>query len=135
MNLSRKTHLLQDSFSLLSSDKKGSNLTITKVKYEDAGHYVCQLGTNANCQLISCPIVYFDVKVDEASKIERSPKDKLQTATKGENITFSCDPRGDMELKVTWTRLDKTLPDGNNETENTQLMFVSLYQPVTKCQL
>ena len=122
--MSRKTRLLQDSFSLLSSDKKGSNLTITKVKYEDAGHYVCQLGTNANCQSISCPIVYFDVKVDEASKIERSPKDKLQTATKGENITFSCNPTGGMEAKVTWTRdlrHKQKFPDGNSTIESTEI--------------
>ena len=71
----------------------------------------------------------------EPAIIKRSPKNGHQKATKGENITFSCDPTGDMELKVTWTRLDKTLPDGNNETENTQLMFVSLHQPMTKNQL
>ena len=75
------------------------------------------------------------VKVKEPAIIKRSPKNGHQKATKGENITFSCDPTGDMELKVTWTRLDKTLPDGNNETENTQLMFVLLHQPMTKNQL
>jgi hypothetical protein len=75
------------------------------------------------------------VKVKEPAIIKRSPKNGHQKANKGENITFSCDPRGDMELKVTWTRLDKTLPDGNNETENTQLMFVLLHQPMTKTQL
>ena len=124
MNLSTKTRLLQDSFLLLSSDKKGSNLTITKAKYEDAGHYVCQLGTNANCQSISCPIVYFDVKVDEASKIERFPKDTTQKATKGEDITFSCNPVGDLEAKVTWTRdlrHKQKFPDGNSTIESTEI--------------
>ena len=109
---------------MLSSDKNGSKLIISNAKYGDAGHYVCQLGTNANCQSHHCPIVYFDVKVDEASKIERIPENTTQIATKGENITFSCNPIGDLEAKVTWTRdlrHNQKFPDGNYAIESTEI--------------
>ena len=84
--------------------EKGSELIIANAKYGDAGHYICQLGTNANCQSHFCPYVYFDVTVNEASKLKISPENTWQNATKGDNFTFSCDPTGDMELKVTWKR-------------------------------
>ena len=106
--------------------KKGSKLIIANAKYGDAGHYVCQLGTNDNCQSHVCPIVYFDVKVNKASKIKRSPKNRTQIATKGDDITFSCDPMGDMELKVTWTRslsttVQQKFPDGDYTIESTEI--------------
>ena len=112
---------------MLSSDKKGSKLIIANAKYGDAGHYVCQLGTNANCQSHFCPIVYFVVTVEEASKIQRSPENRLQKATKGDNITFSCNVIGDSEAKVTWTRygtnVKQKFPDGNYTIESTEIIL------------
>ena len=62
--------------------------------------------------------------MNEPSIIQRSPKEIRHTPTKGDNITFSCDPRGNPEAKVTWTRyksVRRTFSNGNDTIEGTEI--------------
>ena len=62
--------------------------------------------------------------MDEASKIKTIPEDRRQKATQGDNITFSCNPIGNPEAKVTWTRdlrHKQKFPDGSDTIESTEI--------------
>ena len=59
--------------------------------------------------------------MDEASKIKRIPIDTIQKATKGDDITFSCNPIRNPEAKVTWTRHKQKFPDGSDTIESTEI--------------
>lgn len=98
-------------------DKKGSTLVIALAEDSDAGHYVCQLGSNEKKEL------KHTVTIRDPPSIAKTPSNGLQKAHKGDDVTLSCVGSGNPKPVITWTRLNKKLPDGREKIEATQLSF------------
>jgi len=98
-------------------DKKGSTLVIALAEDSDAGHYVCQLGSNEKKEL------KHTVTIRDPPSIVKTPSNGLVKADKGDDVTLSCVGSGNPKPVITWTRLNKKLPDGREKLEATQLSF------------
>lgn len=101
-------------------DKKGSTLVIALAEDSDAGHYVCQLGSNDKKEL------KHTITVRDPPSITKTPSNGLYEAHKGDDVTLSCVGSGKPKPTITWTRLNKKLPDGREKLEATELTFMNV---------
>jgi len=99
-------------------DKKGSNLIIALAEDSDAGHYVCQLGSNEKKEL------KHTITIRDPPSIAKTPSNGLIKAHKGDDVSLSCVGSGNPKPVITWTRLNKKLPDGRDKlVDVTELSF------------
>jgi len=98
-------------------EKKGSTLVIALAEDSDAGHYVCQLGSNEKKEL------KHTVTIRDPPSIVKTPSNGLYKAHKGDDVTLICVGSGNPKPVITWTRLNKKLPDGREKMEATELTF------------
>jgi len=102
-------------------EKKGSTLVIALAEDADKGHYLCQLGSNDKKKELK-----HTVTVRDPPSIAKTPSNGLQKAHKGDDVTLSCIGSGNPEPVITWTRLNKKLPDGREKLEATELSFLNV---------
>jgi len=55
--------------------------------------------------------------------ITKKPSNGLYKAHKGDDVFLSCEGKGTPEPTITWTRMNKKLPDGSAQIEATELSF------------
>merc|ERR1712223_350766 len=113
-------------------EKKVSTLVIALAEDSDAGHYVCQLGSNEKKEL------KHTVTIRDPPSIVKTPSNGLYKAHKGDDVTLICVGSGNPKPVITWTRLiynhlptpgvqyldnylpalkNKKLPDGREKME------------------
>merc|ERR1712223_289248 len=98
-------------------EKKGSTLVIALAEDSDAGHYVCQLGSNEKKEL------KHTVTIRDPPSIVKTPSNGLYKAHKGDDVTLICVGSGNPKPVITWTRLNKKLPDGREKLDASEITF------------
>jgi len=102
-------------------EKRGSTLLIGLANDNDAGHYVCQLGTNEDNKELKHTVL-----VRAPPEISKTPRNGLIVAKKGDTVSMKCIASGDPMPTVTWTRVGKKLPDGSMKMRADELNFLNV---------
>merc|ERR1711892_999786 len=116
--------------SLLSDDDRfsvamtasSSTLTITLVKPEDAGQYVCQVATKE-------PIAKtftIELKAPPNVQILDKPQGGAYTVKEGETLKILCQGEGDPKPTLNWKRLNSQMPASQNNQNSGSLQFSSI---------
>merc|ERR1712123_200903 len=116
--------------SLLSDDDRfsvamtasSSTLTITLVKPEDAGLYVCQVATKE-------PIAKtftIELKAPPNVQILDKPQGGAYTVKEGEALKIQCQGEGDPKPTLSWKRLNSQMPASQNNQNSGSLQFSSI---------
>lgn len=101
-------------------DKRGSTLTIRLAVDEDAGQYICQLGSTGQKEL------KHTVEIRQPPEISKTPKSGHVLAKKGDTVSMKCIGKGDPLPEVSWTRVGKRMPDGSNVMKGDELNFINV---------
>ena len=83
----------------LQGDKRGSTLTIRLAVDEDAGQYLCLLGSTGQKEL------KHTVEIRQPPEISKTPKSGHVLAKKGDTVSMKCIGKGDPLPEVSWTRV------------------------------
>ncbi|XP_066907483.1 lachesin isoform X2 [Halyomorpha halys] len=90
---------------------EGFNLEISKVRPQDAGDYVCQIGDGDNKDQIHT------VEILVPPTIRTSPASGQLTARNAGTVTLECKASGNPVPSVLWSRKDNNLPSGEKTKE------------------
>lgn len=96
---------------------KGSTLVIPLAEEKDAGQYVCQMANGEQKKL------KHTVQIRDPPSITKTPSNGLYKAHKGDDVTLSCIGNGNPKPVITWTRLNKKLPDGKEKLDASEITF------------
>jgi len=116
--------------SLLSDDPRlsvamtesSSTLTITLVKSEDAGEYICQVATKD----LMAKSFTVEIKGPPNVKIMEKPESGTYTVQAGSALTILCQGEGDPKPTLNWKRLNSQMPASQNNQNSGSLQFSSI---------
>jgi len=110
-----------DRFSVALTESS-STLTITLVKPEDAGQYVCQVATTEPLT----KTFSIEIKAPPNVQILRKPEGGKFTVREGESLTIVCEGEGDPNPTLSWKRLNSQMPVSQNSQHSGSLQFSSI---------
>lgn len=100
-----------------SGSDHGSSLIISLAKDEDAGQYICEMGTGGG------QAIKHTVHIRAPPTIVKFPENGIVLAEKGDEVSLSCVGEGKPEPVITWTRVGKHLPDGSTTVVASELVY------------
>eukprot|EP00092_Neocalanus_flemingeri_P010241 GFUD01011032.1.p1 GENE.GFUD01011032.1~~GFUD01011032.1.p1 ORF type:complete len:403 (+),score=108.26 GFUD01011032.1:192-1400(+) len=106
----------------ISMTPSSSELTITLVKGEDAGDYVCQVATTE----IMAKTFTIEIKSPPNVKIVNKPESSTYTVKEGSALTILCEGEGDPKPTLSWKRLNSQMPASQNNQNSGSLQFSSI---------
>lgn len=110
-----------DRFSVALTDSS-STLTITLVRPEDAGQYLCQVATTEPLT----KTFTIEIKAPPNVQILEKPQGGKYTVKEGESLTVLCEGEGDPTPSLSWKRLSSQMPVGQNSQHSGSLQFSSI---------
>jgi len=102
--------------------ESSSTLTITLVRPEDAGQYVCQVATKEPLT----KTYTIEIKAPPNVKILDKPAGGTFTVKEGSALTIHCEGEGDPTPTWSWKRLNSQMPASQNSQHSGSLQFSSI---------
>lgn len=100
-----------------------STLTITLVRIEDAGEYVCHVATNPTPIAKTFSV---EIKGPPNVKIMNKPPSGTFTKQAGSSLTILCQGEGDPTPTLSWKRLNSQMPASQSNQNSGSLQFSSI---------
>jgi len=106
----------------ISMTESSSTLTITLIKAEDAGDYVCQVATKTPITKTFTVVIGGPPNV----KIVNKPQNGTYTVQAGTALALKCEGAGDPTPTLSWKRLNSQMPASQNSQNSGDLQFANI---------
>jgi len=105
-------------------DDVSSTLTILLVNTSDVGQYICEVSSNPPVTLKHTVEIKAPPHVEILGKPQSGPWVRHLKA--GDELALICEGSGDPTPSIKWKRMNKKMPDGNEETAADQIIYNSV---------